>query len=41
MTLKGDANFEEKLTFCLKNNMSSGKSKNMYFHGLLLPKAYM
>ena len=44
MTLTKDPNFEEKLTFCLKNNMrnlvnldpSSGKSENLYFDGLLL-----
>ena len=47
MTLKSDSNFEEKLTFCLKNdvrnftnfNSSSGKSENLYFDGLLLSKA--
>ena len=46
MTLKSDPTFEEKLTFCLKNdkrnlvnfNTSSGKSENLHFHGLLLPK---
>ena len=46
MTLKSDPNFEEKLTFCLKNdkrnlvnfNTSSGKSENLHIHGLLLPK---
>ena len=39
MTLKNDPNFEEKLTFCLKNymrklmnfNSNSGKSENLYF----------
>ena len=39
MTLKSDSNFEEKLTFCLKNdmrnlvnfNLSSGKSENLHF----------
>ena len=44
MTLKSDPNFEEKLTFCLKNDMrnlvnfnpSSGKSENLNFDGLLL-----
>ena len=44
MTLKKDQNFEEKLTFCLKNgmrnlvnfNVSSGKSENLHFDGLLL-----
>ena len=46
MTLKSDPNFKEKLTFCLKNDMrdlvnfnaSRGKSENLHFHGLLLPK---
>ena len=49
MTLKSDLNFGEKLTFCLKNNMrnlvnfnaSSGKSENVNFDGLLLPKSVM
>ena len=49
MTLKSDPNFGEKLTFCLKNNMrnlvnfnvSSGKSENVNFDGLLLPKSVM
>ena len=44
MTLKKDPNFEEKLTFYLKNdtrnlvnfNLSSGKSENVHFDGLLL-----
>ena len=44
MTLKKDQNFEEKLTFCLKNdtrnlvnfNASTGKSENLHFDGLLL-----
>ena len=44
MTLKKDPNFEEKLAFCLKNemrnlvnfNMSSGKSENLHFDGLPL-----
>ena len=44
MTLKKDPNFEEKLTFCSKNDMrklvnfnsSSGKSENLHFDGLLL-----
>ena len=48
MTLKKGPNFEEKLTFYLKNDMmnlvnfnaSSGKSKNLHFDGLLLSKAY-
>ena len=44
MKLKKDPNFEEKLTFYLKNdmrnlvnfNLSSGKSENVHFDGLLL-----
>ena len=44
MTLKNDANFEEKLTPGSKNdmrnlvnfNMSSGKSESFHFDGLLL-----
>ena len=44
ITLKSDPNFEEKLTFCLKNNMrnlmnfnaSCGKSENLHFDELLL-----
>ena len=43
-TLKNDPNFEEKLTFCLKNDMrylvnfiaGIRKSENLHFHGLLL-----
>ena len=46
MTLKKDPNFEEKLIFYLKNdfrnlvkfNLSSGKSENLNFDGLLLKK---
>ena len=46
MTLKSDPNFEEKLTFCLKNDMnnlvnfnsSSGKSENVHFDGIFLSK---
>ena len=46
MTLKSDPNFEEKLTFCLKNdmrnlldfNLSSGKSENLHFDGIFLSK---
>ena len=46
ITLKNDPNFEEKLTFCLKNdlrnfvnfNASSGKWGNLHFDGLLLSK---
>ena len=48
MTLMSDPNFEEKLTFCLKNDMknlvnfnaSSGKSENLNFVGALLLKVY-
>ena len=48
MTLKVDVKFKRKLTCCLKNNIrnlvnfhaSSRKSKNHYFDGLLLSKAY-
>ena len=48
MTLKSDSYFEEKLTFCLKNdnrnlvnfNVSSGKSENLHIDGLLSSKAY-
>ena len=44
MTLEKDPNFEEKLSFCLKNSMrnlvefnpSSGKSANLHFDGLSL-----
>ena len=44
MTLKSDPNFEEKLTFCLKNDMRnlvnfnaiSEKSENVHFDVLLL-----
>ena len=44
ITLKSDPNFEEKLIFCLKNNMrnlvnfnaSCGKSENLHFDELLL-----
>ena len=47
MTLKSDPNFEEKLTFCLKNdmrnlmnfNLSSEKSENLHFDGIFLSKA--
>ena len=46
MTLEKHANFEEKLFFCLKNdmrnfvnlNVGSGKSENLRFDGLLLQK---
>ena len=46
MTLKSDANFEEKMTFGLKNGMknllnfhaSIRKYENLYFDGLLLLK---
>ena len=48
MTLKKDANFEEKLTLGSKNhvrnlvnfNASSGKSENLHFDVLLLSKVY-
>ena len=44
MTIKKDPNLEEKLTFCLKNdlrnlvnlNTSNEKSENSHFDGLLL-----
>ena len=44
MTLKSDPNFEEKVTFCFKNDMrnlmnfisSSGKSENLYFDGIFV-----
>ena len=46
MTLKSDPNFEEELTFCLKNDMrnlmnfnsSSEKSENLLFGGIFLSK---
>ena len=46
MTLKSDPHFEEKLTFCLKNDMrnlmnfNSGgrKSENLHFDGTFLSK---
>ena len=49
MTLKNDANFEEKLTLDFKNDMrnlvnfnaSSGKSGNLHFDLLLLSIAYI
>ena len=49
MKMKSDPNFEEKLTFCLKNDMmnlvnfnaSSGKSENLHFDGLLCRKYVM
>ena len=45
-TLKSDWNWEEKLTFCLKNDMnnlvnfnsSSEKSENLHFDGIFLSK---
>ena len=45
-TLKRNPNFEEKLSFCLKNDMrnlvnfntNSGKSENLHYDGLLLSK---
>ena len=44
MTLTKDQSFEEKLTFCLKNDMrnlvnfnaSSRKSENFHFDGFIL-----
>ena len=44
MKLKSDSNFEEKLTFSLKNDMknlvnldaSGGKSEKLHFDGLFL-----
>ena len=46
MTLESDPNFEEKLTFCLQNDMrhlmnfnsSSEKSENLRFDGIFLSK---
>ena len=46
MTLKSDQNFEEKLTFCWKNDMknlgnfnsSSEKSENLHFNRIFLSK---
>ena len=46
MTLTSDPNFDEKLTFCLKNDMknlvnvnaSSGKFENLLFDELILSK---
>ena len=46
MTLRSDSNFDEKLNFCLKNDMrnlvnfnaSSEKSENVHVDGLLLLK---
>ena len=46
MTLNSDPNFEEKLTFCLKNGMKNlvnfnatiGKSENSQINGLLFVK---
>ena len=46
MTLKNDAKFEEKLTFCLENDMknladfhqSTQKCQNWNFDGVLLSK---
>ena len=48
MTLKSDAKFGEKLTLGSKNdkrnlvnfNVNSGKSGNLHFDALLLPKAH-
>ena len=49
LTLKSITNQEEKLNYCLKNDVrnfvnfiqSSGKSKNLHFDGLLLSKVIM
>ena len=49
MTLKKDSNFEEKLTFCLKNdfrnfvnfNASSGKFENLLFEDYFWRKYVM
>ena len=46
LTLKRDPNSQEKLTFCLKNDMrnlmnfnsSSGKSENLHFDGIFSSK---
>ena len=46
MTLKIDPNFEEKLTFCLKNdiknlmyfNSGGKKSENLHFDEIFLPR---
>ena len=46
ITLKSDPNFEEKLTFCLKNDMrnllnfnsNSENSENFHFDGIFLSK---
>ena len=44
MTLRSDPNFEEKLTFYLKNDMrnlmnfNSRKSENLHFDGIFLSK---
>ena len=48
MTLKSDAQFEEKLTLAFKNDMSDlvdfdvskAKSENMHFNGLILSKIF-
>ena len=48
MTLKGDAKFKGKLTYCLKNDLrhlvnfhaSSRKSGNLHSDGVLLCKSY-
>ena len=41
MTLKSDPNFEEKMTFCLQNDMRNlvdfnASNGNLHFDGLLL-----
>ena len=46
MTSKSNPKFEEKITFCLKNNMrnlvnfnlSSAESENLHFDGIFLSK---
>ena len=48
MTVKSDAQFEEKLTLAFKNDMSDlvdfdvskAKSENMHFNGLILSKIF-
>ena len=46
--MKSDPNFDEKLTFCFKNDMnnlvsfnsSSEKSENLHFDGVFLSKVF-
>ena len=48
MTLKSGPDFEEKIAFCLKNDMrnlinfnsSNEKSKNLHFGGMFLSKVF-